>query len=118
MRNELRTYYPALDLRDDAAAIAAYERYHREDRFWPEIAESIRRAGVRDMEIYRTGNRLFMVMTVSPSFSFDEKAARDAGNAKVQEWESLMERFQQRLPWTPKDAKWQRMDRIFSLSPS
>lgn len=118
MRNELRTYYLALDLRDDAQAIAAYERYHREDHFWPEIADSIREAGVRGMEIYRTGNRLFMVMTVSPSFSFEEKAALDAGNAKVQEWESLMERFQQRLPWTPKDAKWQRMDRIFSLRPS
>lgn len=118
MRNELRTYYLALDLRDDAEAIAAYERYHREDHFWPEIADSIREAGVRDLEIYRTGNRLFMVMTVTPSFSFDAKAALDAGNTKVQEWESLMERFQQRLPWTPEDTKWQRMDRIFSLPPS
>ena len=54
--NEPRTYYLALDLKDDAEAIAAYERHHREDRFWPEIGDSIREAGVRDMEIYRTGN--------------------------------------------------------------
>ena len=115
--SELRTYYLALDLKDDAEAIAAYERYHRADHFWPEIADSIRQAGVRDLEIYRTGNRLLMVMTVSPSFSFEKKAALDAGNRKVQEWESLMERFQQRLPWTGKDGKWERMDRIFSLPP-
>ena len=115
---EPRTYYLALDLKDDAEAIAAYERHHREDRFWPEIADSIRAAGVRDMEIYRTGNRLFMVMTVSPSFSFEKKAALDAGNAKVREWESLMERFQQRLPWTPEDGKWERLERIFSLPPA
>ena len=115
--SELRTYYLALDLKDDAEANAAYERYHRADHFWPEIADSIRQAGVRDLEIYRTGNRLLMVMTVSPSFSFEKKAALDAGNRKVQEWESLMERFQQRLPWTGKDGKWERMDRIFSLPP-
>ena len=38
----------------------------------------------------------------------------DAANAKVQEWEQLMLRFQQPLPGT--SSKWQLMDKIFETS--
>ena len=55
-------YCLALDLKDDPAVIAAYEEHHR--HVWPEIVQSIRDAGVEVLEIYRTGNRLFMVMEV------------------------------------------------------
>jgi L-rhamnose mutarotase len=108
-----RRYCLALDLKDDPALIAQYERYHA--HIWPEITESIRSAGVTDMEIYRTGNRLFMVMEVGDDFSFDAKAAADAANAKVQEWETLMSSFQQALPWARPAEKWVRMARIFKL---
>ncbi len=55
-------YCLALDLKDDPAVIAAYEEHHR--HVWPEIVQSIRDAGVEVLEIYRTGNRLFMIMEV------------------------------------------------------
>ena len=108
-----RRYCLALDLKDDARLIAEYERHH--ERIWPEITDSIRSAGILDMEIYRTGNRLFMVMDVADDFSFDAKAAADAANAKVQEWETLMSTFQQALPWAASGEKWVRMARIFKL---
>ncbi|HXO98996.1 MAG TPA: L-rhamnose mutarotase, partial [Luteibacter sp.] len=50
----------ALDLRDDPALIAEYERWHTKAFIWPEIVESIRTAGILDMQIFRTGNRLVM----------------------------------------------------------
>jgi L-rhamnose mutarotase len=106
-------YCLALDLKDDPELIATYERHH--ERIWPEITESIRAAGIVDMEIYRTGNRLFMVMEVDEGFSFEAKSAADVADPKVQEWETLMSTFQQALPWGEPGEKWVRMRRIFKL---
>ena len=106
-------YCLALDHKDDPALIAEYEQYHKQ--VWPEILESIKSSGIENMEIYRTGNRMFMIMETNASFSFEEKGKADAGNPKVQEWETLMWKFQQALPWAKKDEKWILMDRIFGL---
>lgn len=111
-----RRYCLALDLKNDPALIAEYERHHA--RVWPEIARSIRSAGIADMEIYRTGTRLFMIMEVEDRFSFEAKAAADAADAKVQEWETLMSTFQQALPWAGPGEKWVLMERIFKLEPA
>ncbi|MCB0549281.1 MAG: L-rhamnose mutarotase [Phaeodactylibacter sp.] len=102
-----------LDLKDDPTLIAEYEAYHR--AVWPDILESIRNAGITGMEIYRLGNRLFMIMETTDDFSFEQKAAMDAANPKVQEWEELMWRFQQPLPGAQAGEKWMVMERIFEL---
>ena len=107
-----RLYY-ALDLRDDAEAIAEYERWHEPQNVWPEIVASIRDAGIQDMEIFRTGNRL--VMAVQVPDDYDASATRE-GDDKSQAWEALMDRYQQRLPWSEPGQKWVPMKRIFSLA--
>ncbi|HOA36814.1 MAG TPA: L-rhamnose mutarotase [Flavihumibacter sp.] len=106
-------YCLALDLRDDAEAIRLYDEYHA--AVWPEIKASLYAAGVTDMEIYRSANRLFMIMETGPGFSFEAKAAADAANPRVQEWEKLMEGFQQKLPWSRPGEKWVVMEKVFKL---
>jgi L-rhamnose mutarotase len=103
----------ALDLKDDAALIAEYEEHHR--NVWPEILKSIKEAGIEQMEIYRTGNRLFMIMETNDDFSFENKAAMDTDNERVQQWEQLMWKYQQRLPIAKPGEKWVLMEKIFSL---
>jgi L-rhamnose mutarotase len=109
-----RLYY-ALDLKDDPALIAGYERWHRPENIWPEIVDSLRAAGIEDLEIFRAGNRLVMVMEAPDDFSPDAKAARDATDPRVQAWEELMWKFQQPLPFAKPGEKWVEMTRIFSL---
>jgi L-rhamnose mutarotase len=109
----MKRYCLALDLVDDPELIAEYEHHH--NHIWPEIVHSIRSAGIDVLDIYRTGNRLFMIIEASDSFSFAEKGKADAANAKVQEWETLMWKFQQALPWAKPGEKWILMDKIFSL---
>ena len=104
----------ALDLKDDPALIARYEAEHRQ--VWPEVIKSITDSGIQMMDIYRTGNRLFMILITNDDFSFEKKAAMDAANEMVQEWERLMEIFQQRLPWAKPGEKWVLMEKIFELS--
>lgn len=105
----------ALDLRNDAQAIAEYERWHRADMVWPEVVKSIRDAGIIEMRIYRTGNRLVMVMEAGVGYDAAVKASSDASNPRVQAWEQLMDTFQQRLPWAADGQKWVPMDEIFRL---
>ena len=109
-----RRWCLALDLKDDPALIAEYCRHH--ERIWPEIAESIRRAGIVGMEIWRTGNRLAMVMETDGRFDPAAKASADAANPKVREWEELMWKFQQPLPSAKAGEKWVPMERIFDLA--
>jgi len=109
----MKRYCLALDLKDDAVLIAEYEAYHRE--VWPEILQSIKQAGIDQMEIYRTGNRLFMIMEVNDEFNFEKKALADAANDKVQQWEQLMWKYQQAIPGSMPGEKWILMNKIFSL---
>jgi L-rhamnose mutarotase len=111
----MKKYCLALDLVEDAALIAEYENWHKHGNGWPEIKKSIVDAGITNMEMYRTGNRLFMIMETDDNFSFECKAAMDAINPKVQEWEKLMWKFQKPLPWVNEGEKWILMDKIFQL---
>ena len=110
----MKRYCLALDLKDDDSLIREYEAYHRQ--VWPEILQSIRQSGIVQMEIYRTGNRLFMLMETTDDFSFEKKSAADASNGKVQEWETLMWKYQQALPGSRPGEKWRLMEKIFDLN--
>lgn len=108
-----RRFCLTLDLKDDPKLIAQYKRYH--EKVWPEIIESIKESGIEDMEIYLLGTRMFMIMEVNATFSFDRKAKADQGNPKVQEWEELMWKFQQPLPRAKPGEKWMLMEKVFQL---
>ena len=108
-----RRYCLTLDLKDDPRLIAEYKRYH--EKIWPEITESIKAAGIEDLEIYMHGTRMFMVMEVSERFSFESKATADRENPKVREWEELMWKFQEPLPDAKPGEKWLLMEQIFKL---
>lgn len=106
-------YCLALDLKEDEALIKEYEVYH--EKVWPEILQSIKQAGIDEMQIYRAGNRLFMIIEAAVEVNFTAKAAADAASEKVQEWETLMWRYQQALPFAKPGEKWMMMDKIFAL---
>lgn len=109
----MKRFCLALDLKDDPAVIAEYKKIHQD--IWPEIRERINADGITGMDIYLTGNRLFMIMEVNDDFSFEQKSASDAGNPRVQEWENFMWTFQQALPWAKPGEKWVMMEKIFEL---
>ena len=108
-----RRFCLTLDLKDDPSLITEYKRYHEE--VWPEIRRSIRESGIEDMEIYLLGTRMFMIIEVNEKFSFEKKALSDESNPRVQQWETLMWKFQKPLPEAAPGEKWLLMERIFKL---
>ena len=110
----MKKYCLALDLKDDVDKINEYKDYHQD--IWPEISKSLKDSGILNAEIYNTGNRLFMIIEVDRTFSFEKKLKMDLENPKVQEWEELMWNYQQALPQSEKGSKWVLMDKIFHLN--
>ena len=111
----MKRYCLALDLKDDAPLIKEYEEYHQ--KVWPEILKSIKDSGIKEMEIYRINNRLFMIMETIDDFDLEQKVKMDKTNVKVQEWEQLMWNYQQAIPGSKPGEKWRLMERIFTLNP-
>jgi L-rhamnose mutarotase len=103
----------ALDLNDDPALIAEYEAIHKE--IWPEIRKSITDAGITVMDIYRVGDRMFMIMETTDEFEFENKERIDSANPIVKKWEEFMWEYQKPLPFAKPGEKWVLMKQIFQL---
>jgi len=109
----MKRYCLTLDLKNDPRLIKEYEEHHQQ--IWPEIRTSIKDSGIEQMEIYRYGNRLFMIMDVNNEFSFEKKSEADKNNSKVVEWEELMWKYQQPMADSKRGEKWMLMSKIFDL---
>lgn len=103
------------DLKNDPKLMAEYKAYHAKGNTWPEVTQSLKDAGVTDLQIYLTGNRMFMIMEVDDTFTVQRKAEMDANNPRVQDWEELMWNYQQALPWAKEGEKWVPMEKVFHL---
>ena len=110
----MKRYCLTVDLKNDPQLIGEYEAYHKE--IWPEIRESILGAGVTTMDIYRLHNRLFMIMETDDDFTFEKKKLMDEQNPIVQQWETMLWKFQQAIEGSAPGEKWQLMKQIFTLN--
>ncbi len=106
----------ALDLIDDPSLIAEYEHYHKSDVIWPEIIEGNKACGILSMDIYRAGNRLFMIMETVEDFDLKRNFERLSTFPRQKEWATLMLKFQQQLPFAQPTEHWVLMTPIFTQS--
>ncbi len=103
-----------LDLKDNEESIKAYDAWH--SKVWPHVIHNIISSGIKEMQIYRVNTRLFMIIDVNSSFSFEKKASLESVNKKVQEWNALMLEFQEPLTYAKPGEKWVLMEKIFDLN--
>src|SRR5260221_10399915 len=103
-----------VDLRDDPAAIAAYREHHQ--RVWPEVLDSLRRAGVDRMDIHIHARRLVMILELRDGLDVHRVFAdHSASHPRVQEWERLMQSLQERASGAPPGEWWAVMEPVFHL---
>ena len=106
----------ALDLINDPELIAEYEKIHNPENIWPEIPKGIKASGILDMQIYRIGNHLFMILDHEENI--DLKAAFELMTSmpRQPEWAAFMAGFQQKLPEAQPDEHWAKMTPVFLLN--
>lgn len=109
----MKRYCQTLTLPDNAQAVEAYVEAHR--HVWPEIKEGIRSVGITDMQIYRHGRSLFMIVETVDDFDWEKDNARLATLPRQAEWEAYVARFQGCDPAATSTDKWQLMEQIFGL---
>src|SRR5262245_57954395 len=99
----------SVDLRNDPAAIATYVDYHQ--RVWPEVLESLKRAGVRGMDIHLLGRRLVMVLELHDGLDVQQVFdAHFGSHPRVDEWEQLMRTLLERPSDFPPGEWWAVME--------
>ncbi len=112
----MKRYVLTLDLKDDPRLVEEYRARHR--AVWPEVQRSLRRVGVRSMEIYALGRRLAMVMDTRDDFDPPRSfAAHVASDPRCAEWEALMKTYQQAPPGARPGELWTAMEEVFRLAP-
>ena len=107
----MKRYCQTLTLVDDEEMIKKYVEAHK--HVWPEVIEGQREVGIVDMQIFRRGRMLFMIMDTKDDFDFEHDMARLATLPRQAEWEAYVAQFQGASATARSDEKWQRMERIF-----
>ena len=107
----MKSFAQVLDLKDDPEVIATYERYHRE--VWPEVLEALKGIGIIRMEIFRSGNHLFMYCTAHDDFDPRRDFQSYTASPRAEEWNNLMMTFQQKVPEAEADDWWAPMSLAF-----
>ncbi len=107
----MKRYCQTLTLVDDEEMIAKYVEVHA--HVWPEVIAGQREVGIVDMQIYRRGRSLFMIMDTEDDFDFGRDMARLATLPRQAEWEAYVSQFQGCAADASSADKWQLMERIF-----
>ena len=85
---------------------------------WPEVQAGMREVGILDMQIFRLGTRLFMIMDTVDDFDFVKDNERLASLPRQAEWEAYVAQFQGCDPDAPSADKWHLMEKIFEMDKS
>ena len=110
-----KRYCLTLELKDEPELIEEYEKWHQPGNIWSEVTDGLKKVGIIDSEIYRSGTLLVMILTVPADFDFDKQMGTLAQLPRQAEWEEFMSKFQASDPDASSAQKWVKLTRIFKL---
>ena len=96
---------------DNPELVSKYVEAH--SHVWPEVIAGQHEVGILQMQIYRLGRSLFMIMDTVDDFDFARDMARLAGLPRQAEWEAYVSQFQGCAAGASSAEKWQMMEKIF-----
>lgn len=110
----MKEFAYTLNLKDDAAAVAAYKEYHR--NVWPEVARMQRKLGVTKIRIFLHGRQMFLYIQAGDDYDPAKAAEEYLKEPRIVEWERLMQdKFQEQLPGSKPNEWWQPMEVVYAL---
>ncbi len=110
-----KRYCKVLALKNEPHLIEEYKKVHGIGQVWPEIIQGMKEVGILDMEIYISGNKLFMIMDTVPDFDHDKAMTELAKKSRQAKWEKFVSKFQDTSANATAKNKWQLIERIFEM---
>ena len=89
--------------------IDEYKKIHSIGQAWPEITANMKTIGVKDMEIYLSGNQAILIMDTKPDFNFEIVGPQWQKLPREEEWQAYVSKFQRTNSESSIQEKWQDM---------
>ena len=86
-----------------------YVAVHAPGKAWPEITQNMKTVGIKEMELYLTGYRAFLIMDTKPDFDWDTDGEKWGTLPREKEWQSYVAKFQKTDPESKAAEKWKNM---------
>jgi L-rhamnose mutarotase len=84
---------------------------------WPEVVESLRRAGVERMDIHLLGRTAVMVVDLADGLAVKQVfSAHQASSPRIVEWERIMKSLQEPSPAAGPGEWWAEMQPVFRMT--
>lgn len=110
----MKSFAMTLDLKDDPKIIRQYTEYHTNT--WPEVLDGLKGLGISNMRIFLHGRRLVMYLEAPDDFDLETDFPRYMENSpRAQEWDTLMNTFQEPVPDANPGEWWAPMTQVFNL---
>ncbi|TGX81180.1 L-rhamnose mutarotase [Palleniella muris] len=111
----IKRYVQTMELKDNEELIHRYCEAHDEQHVRPEVLAGMREVGILEMELYRLGTQVVMIVDAPEDFDWDTAMAKLAQLPGQSDWEAYVAQFQQCNPTDTSDQKWKMMERIFRI---
>jgi len=110
----MKSFAMTLNLKNDPELIAQYVEYHANT--WPKVLDGLKGLGISSMKIFLHGRTLFMYLEAPDDFDLDRDFPRyTESSPRAQEWDALMNTFQEPVPAAKEGEWWAPMRQAFSL---
>lgn len=92
----------------DTAMQRAYKDYHATQfKYWPEVSKGFCNAEFQQLQVFENNRQLVLVISIPKGKTLDElnpKTTQD--NPRVNDWNKLMQQYQEGIAEAPKGATW------------
>ncbi|NCI48187.1 L-rhamnose mutarotase [Sediminibacterium soli] len=82
---------------------------------WPEVGQGFCRAGFQQLQLFRNGRQLMLVISIPKDADFEKLNPKTTeNNPRMQEWNRLMQQYQEGIAGTEKNETWVFLQKIKS----
>ena len=92
----------------DTAMQRAYKEHHATQfKYWPEVSKGFCNASFQQLQVFENNRQLVLIISIPKGKTLDElnpKTTQD--NPRVNDWNKLMQQYQEGIPEAPKGETW------------
>ncbi|MFV0541741.1 MAG: L-rhamnose mutarotase [Aestuariibaculum sp.] len=96
------------NLVDDKQLQEEYLEYHKTQfKKWPEVAQGFCNANFQQLQVFKNGRQLLLVISIPKGSSLDDLNPKTTkGNPRMDEWNTLMKKYQTGIKGTKPNETW------------